>query len=77
MTWFTSHGLAAVAALMIAAGGLASGPASAGQSVTPAIEAAAQAPSRSFARCMRAKYGPRYYARVPRAMRFEMAKACQ
>jgi hypothetical protein len=32
--------------------------------------------SREFRRCMRAKYGPRYYHRVPRAHRFHMAQAC-
>jgi hypothetical protein len=32
--------------------------------------------SREFRRCMRAKYGPRYFHRVPRAVRFNMARAC-
>ena len=32
--------------------------------------------NRDFRRCMRAKYGPRYFARVPRATRFHMAQAC-
>jgi hypothetical protein len=32
--------------------------------------------SRAFRRCMRAKYGPRYFHRVPRAVRFHMAQAC-
>jgi hypothetical protein len=32
--------------------------------------------SRAFRRCMRAKYGPRYFSRVPRAHRFHMAQAC-
>jgi hypothetical protein len=30
-----------------------------------------------FRRCMRAKYGPRYFAGVPRAHRFHMAQACR
>jgi hypothetical protein len=32
--------------------------------------------SSAFRRCMRAKYGPRYFARVPRAHRYHMAQAC-
>jgi hypothetical protein len=32
--------------------------------------------SRGFRRCMRAKYGPRYFARVPRAHRWHMSQAC-
>jgi hypothetical protein len=32
--------------------------------------------SRGFRRCMRAKYGPRYFARVNRAHRWHMAQAC-
>jgi hypothetical protein len=32
--------------------------------------------SREFRRCMRAKYGPRYFSRVPRAIRYHMASAC-
>jgi hypothetical protein len=32
--------------------------------------------SRGFRRCMRAKYGPRYFSRVPRAHRWHMAQAC-
>lgn len=32
--------------------------------------------SRPFRRCMRAKYGPRYFSRVPRAHRWHMAQAC-
>jgi hypothetical protein len=32
--------------------------------------------SREFRRCMRAKYGPRYFRGVPRAVRFNMARAC-
>jgi hypothetical protein len=32
--------------------------------------------SRGFRSCMRAKYGPRYFARVPRAVRWHMAQAC-
>ncbi|MGL4243517.1 MAG: hypothetical protein ACRCTI_20570 [Beijerinckiaceae bacterium] len=32
--------------------------------------------SRGFRRCMRAKYGPRHFARVPRTVRWHMAQAC-
>ena len=32
--------------------------------------------SLDFRRCMREKYGPRYFARVRRATRFFMAQAC-
>jgi hypothetical protein len=32
--------------------------------------------TRGFRRCMRVKYGPRYFARVPRAHRWHMAQAC-
>jgi hypothetical protein len=32
--------------------------------------------NRSFRRCMRAKYGPRYFARVNRAHRWHMSQAC-
>jgi hypothetical protein len=32
--------------------------------------------SRAFRRCMRAKYGPRYFQGVRRAQRFIMAQAC-
>jgi hypothetical protein len=32
--------------------------------------------SLKFRRCMRARYGPRYFARVPRAYRYHMAQAC-
>jgi hypothetical protein len=32
--------------------------------------------TRGFRRCMRARYGPRYFARVPRAVRWHMAQAC-
>jgi hypothetical protein len=32
--------------------------------------------SREFRRCMREKYGPRYFRGVPRAVRFNMARAC-
>jgi hypothetical protein len=41
-----------------------------------AVEAQAFPRTREFRRCMRAKYGPRYFARVPRAVRFHMAQAC-
>jgi hypothetical protein len=44
----------------------------------PATIELAQAGSatREFRRCMRAKYGPRYFAGVRRAHRFHMAQAC-
>ena len=32
--------------------------------------------NRDFRRCMRAKYGPRYFAGVRRATRYHMAQAC-
>jgi hypothetical protein len=32
--------------------------------------------NRAFRSCMRAKYGPRYFARVKRAHRYHMAQAC-
>jgi hypothetical protein len=32
--------------------------------------------TRGFRRCMRAKYGPRYFARVNRAHRWHMSQAC-
>ena len=32
--------------------------------------------NRAFRSCMRAKYGPRYFARVSRAQRYHMAQAC-
>ena len=32
--------------------------------------------SREFRSCMRAKYGPRYFNRVPRTHRFHMVQAC-
>ena len=32
--------------------------------------------ARGFRRCMRAKYGPRYFAGVNRAHRWHMAQAC-
>ncbi len=32
--------------------------------------------SRSFRRCMRQKYGPRYFRGVSRAHRYHMAQAC-
>ncbi len=41
----------------------------------PAI-AASYRNTREFRRCMRAKYGPRYFSRVPRAHRWHMAQAC-
>jgi hypothetical protein len=43
----------------------------------PQIETAQHAyGSRGFRRCMRAKYGPRYFARVNRAHRWHMSQAC-
>jgi hypothetical protein len=43
----------------------------------PAIGLAQHAyKSRGFRSCMRGKYGPRYFARVPRAVRWHMAQAC-
>jgi hypothetical protein len=43
----------------------------------PAVSTFAQSSqSRDFRRCMRAKYGPRYFARVPRAHRWHMSQAC-
>ena len=35
-----------------------------------------QTRSQEFNRCMRAKYGPRYYRGVKRAHRYFMAQAC-
>jgi len=35
-----------------------------------------QRENRAFRSCMRAKYGPRYFARVKRAHRYHMAQAC-
>lgn len=57
------------------ANGLAAGKA---QTVVLApVEDARSSGGRGFRRCMRAKYGPRYFARVPRAHRWHMAQACQ
>jgi hypothetical protein len=42
----------------------------------PAVLAQQSPSSRGFRRCMRAKYGPRYFARVPRAHRWHMSQAC-
>jgi hypothetical protein len=43
----------------------------------PAAVTAVQSPqSRSFRRCMRSHYGPRYFARVPRAHRWHMSQVC-
>lgn len=73
-----------IAALVVGAAVLA-GPLSATAAPLPAVPAVeapslaepAQYPrSPSFRRCMRAKYGPRYFARVPRAVRWHMAQAC-
>jgi hypothetical protein len=40
------------------------------------LEAQYNPRSPAFRRCMRAKYGPRYFSRVPRAHRWHMAQAC-
>jgi hypothetical protein len=43
----------------------------------PAAAALAQSPqSGRFRRCMRSHYGPRYFARVPRAHRWHMSQVC-
>jgi hypothetical protein len=53
-------------------------PATAGAELAPdRIELAQSTPNgRAFRRCMRAKYGPRYFARVPRTVRWHMSQAC-
>jgi hypothetical protein len=38
--------------------------------------AASYSSTKGFRRCMRSKYGPRYFSRVPRAHRWHMAQAC-
>jgi hypothetical protein len=43
---------------------------------SPALEAQYNPRSPTFRRCMRAKYGPRYFAGVRRAHRWHMAQAC-
>jgi hypothetical protein len=42
----------------------------------PLLDAQYDPKSPTFRRCMRAKYGPRYFSRVPRAHRWHMAQAC-
>jgi hypothetical protein len=43
----------------------------------PAVHDAQYNPrSPTFRRCMRAKYGPRYFSRVNRAHRWHMSQAC-
>ena len=57
---------------------VAAGPLPAHPLVAPQAIELVQSPynSRPFRRCMRAKYGPRYFSRVPRAHRWHMAQAC-
>ncbi len=43
---------------------------------SPAIAAQHTSDRRAFRRCMRAKYGPRYFAGVRRAHRWHMSQAC-
>jgi hypothetical protein len=46
-------------------------------STGPVIELSQYGPSnKAFRKCMRAKYGPRYFARVSRAHRWTMSQAC-
>jgi hypothetical protein len=74
---FTGLALLGMAALLSAAPADALGLAVSRSIAPPAtIELAQYRPTRDFRRCMRAKYGPRYFARVPRAHRFHMAQAC-
>jgi hypothetical protein len=72
---FTGLALLGMAAILSATPAGALGLA-AGRPVAVPEALAQYRPTRDFRRCMRAKYGPRYFARVPRAHRFHMAQAC-
>jgi hypothetical protein len=70
--------LAAIVTLASIGDGRAA-PIAVGRSIAsgPGVALAQYGPSnKSFRKCMRAKYGPRYFARVPRAHRYTMAQAC-
>jgi hypothetical protein len=71
-------GAAAALAFALSTGSLAAAPLPVGAvpEAAPLVTQASAYNSRGFKRCMRAKYGPRYFSRVNRAHRWHMSQAC-